>query len=240
MGVDPSAAADTIKNAFRHEIARYHPDKVVHLGQEFQEMAARRAAELTVAYKVLIDAAQRAEYDARLTDSSMEPPPPMPTGRGRFETERAGRDVILRRAVEVRIQGIVEGLYGKVQTPTVRGFDLALVPVARPRLIGAPPPRVLIKSLDTIEAASVNEAWSNAARARVHLGKSPVVALLVGTHLASPAEIHRMVETLSRQPGVANGPAEIAIVVVDTADFAARLPPGASPAVQKLVAALRA
>ena len=33
------APADEIKKAFRREIARYHPDKVQHLGQEFQEMA---------------------------------------------------------------------------------------------------------------------------------------------------------------------------------------------------------
>ena len=33
----------------RREIARYHPDKVQHLGPEFQEIAATRAAELTEA-----------------------------------------------------------------------------------------------------------------------------------------------------------------------------------------------
>ena len=37
---DADAPADEIKKAFRREIARYHPDKVQHLGQEFQEMAA--------------------------------------------------------------------------------------------------------------------------------------------------------------------------------------------------------
>ena len=48
LGLEPAADADTIKKAFRREIARYHPDKVIHLGAEFQEMAATRAAELTV------------------------------------------------------------------------------------------------------------------------------------------------------------------------------------------------
>ena len=55
LGLEPSADADAIKKAFRREIARYHPDKVIHLGAEFQEMAATRAAELTVAYKTLTD-----------------------------------------------------------------------------------------------------------------------------------------------------------------------------------------
>ena len=68
LGLEPTADADTIKKAFRREIARYHPDKVMHLGSEFQDMAATRAAELTVAYKTLTDAALRAEYDASLSD----------------------------------------------------------------------------------------------------------------------------------------------------------------------------
>src|ERR671913_403587 len=66
LALEPTADLEAIKKAFRREIARYHPDKVVHLGTEFQEMAATRAAELTVAYKTLSDPALRAEYDAAL------------------------------------------------------------------------------------------------------------------------------------------------------------------------------
>ena len=62
LGLEPSADSDTIKKSFRREIARYHPDKVAHLGGEFQEMAATRAAALTVAYKTLSDPALRREY----------------------------------------------------------------------------------------------------------------------------------------------------------------------------------
>ena len=50
-----------MKRAFRLQIARYHPDKVQHLGQEFQAMAAERAAELTEAYRVRTDDGRRAE-----------------------------------------------------------------------------------------------------------------------------------------------------------------------------------
>ena len=63
LSVEPSATAEEIKRAFRHEIARYHPDKVQHLGKEFQEMAASRAAALTEAYRTLMNAELRAEYD---------------------------------------------------------------------------------------------------------------------------------------------------------------------------------
>ena len=62
IGVDPTADAETIKKAFRREITQYHPDKVTHLGAEFQEMAAMRAAELTTAYKILFDPAGAREY----------------------------------------------------------------------------------------------------------------------------------------------------------------------------------
>ena len=44
LDVVPTAPADEIKRAFRREIAKYHPDKVQHLGREFQEIAAAKAA----------------------------------------------------------------------------------------------------------------------------------------------------------------------------------------------------
>jgi curved DNA-binding protein CbpA len=63
LSVARTAPADEIKKAFRREIARYHPDKVQHLGQEFQDMAAGIAADLTEAYRILMDPALRAKYD---------------------------------------------------------------------------------------------------------------------------------------------------------------------------------
>ena len=68
LGVDRAAPTDEIKRAFRREIARYHPDKVQHLGPEFQEIAATRAAELTEAYRILMDEAGRRRYDEQLAD----------------------------------------------------------------------------------------------------------------------------------------------------------------------------
>jgi curved DNA-binding protein CbpA len=68
LEVAPDATIDDIKRAFRREIARYHPDKVHHLGQEFQALAAERAAELTEAYRVLMDESLRAAYDEERRD----------------------------------------------------------------------------------------------------------------------------------------------------------------------------
>jgi curved DNA-binding protein CbpA len=79
LELPPSAGADEIKKSFRALIARYHPDKVQHLGKEFQDMAADRAAELTEAYRILSDAGRRADYDRTLDAAppaaAASPPP---------------------------------------------------------------------------------------------------------------------------------------------------------------------
>ncbi len=263
LGLEPSADTETIKKAFRREIARYHPDKVIHLGQEFQAMAATRAAELTVAYKTLTDETMRTQYDAKVSVAPPAPrtgPAPSPAAHSftasdapitdfgyeppqantrQFDSERAGRDAILRRAMTARVQVMVEGIYGKVETPPVRGFDLVMVPIKGPRLLGATPPRVLVRVVASADATAVNEAWSNAARARVHVPKSPLIVLLLTRNIAPQGELLRAVEVLSRQPKPADGPSEIAVVIVDTADWTARLPPGASAVVRKLADRLR-
>jgi hypothetical protein len=264
LGLEPTADADAIKKAFRREIARYHPDKVIHLGAEFQEMAATRAAELTVAYKTLTDAALREEYNASLAagtsppyvpetplsdpvGDAAAPHPPPPTledikretpsptgGKGRFASERADRDVILKRAITGRVRAIVEALYGKLETPAVRGFDLAMVPIAKPRFIGAPPPRVLVRVLDKVDGAAITEAHGAASRARVHSGKSPVAVLLFARQIAPQMEISKANEATARQRKAPDAPEEVAVVAVDIADWSCRLPPNCSAAVHKL------
>src|SRR5688572_927784 len=77
LGLPQQASADEIKHAFRREIAKYHPDKVQHLGAEFQSIAAVKAAELTQAYRTLSDIGLRADYDAQLgSDGGLDPEPP--------------------------------------------------------------------------------------------------------------------------------------------------------------------
>lgn len=73
-----TATAEEVKKSFRAQIARYHPDKVQHLGKEFQSMAADRAAELTEAYRILSDAGRRAEYDRAFAEGGGTPAAPAP------------------------------------------------------------------------------------------------------------------------------------------------------------------
>ncbi len=96
LEVSPTAPTEEIKKAFRLQIARYHPDKVQHLGKEFQAMASERAAELTEAYRILCDEKKRAEYDGTRAQSAStpaapagpsSPAPPPPAAAGAPESD---------------------------------------------------------------------------------------------------------------------------------------------------------
>ena len=100
LGVAPTASADEIKSAFRREIARYHPDKVQHLGQEFQEIAADKAAGLTQAYKTLSDESARVDYDAQLETGVVPPSPERPEPASQTEEPPARPEPTERPASE--------------------------------------------------------------------------------------------------------------------------------------------
>lgn len=49
-----TATEEEIKRAYRTLAARYHPDKVTHLGEEFQELAKKKFQDLQWAYETLL------------------------------------------------------------------------------------------------------------------------------------------------------------------------------------------
>ena len=53
LGVNRSASQGEIKKAYLSLANRYHPDKVLHLGEEFSEMAEMRFKEIQGAYQEL-------------------------------------------------------------------------------------------------------------------------------------------------------------------------------------------
>ncbi len=53
LGVDKNASQEDIKKAYRQLVNKYHPDKVAHLGDEFQKLADRRFKEIQQAYQIL-------------------------------------------------------------------------------------------------------------------------------------------------------------------------------------------
>jgi DnaJ like chaperone protein len=53
LGVARNASPDEIKSAYRRLAGQYHPDKVIHLGEEFRELAEKRFKEIQEAYQEL-------------------------------------------------------------------------------------------------------------------------------------------------------------------------------------------
>src|SRR4029079_8319549 len=154
LSVGQDAPADEIKKALRREIARYHPDKVQHLGKEFQEMAAGIAADLTEAYRILMDPALRAGYDEQLATRGADTPvppsagaaptpaPPRPPSPDPSPSEReptfsagpapapprptAGLEFVQRAAIS-KLRGAIEDQLTSAVPVMAPGFDIALV-----------------------------------------------------------------------------------------------------------------
>lgn len=51
FGVSRTADAETIKKAYRDLIAKYHPDRLHHLGEEFKGLAASKTTAINKAYE---------------------------------------------------------------------------------------------------------------------------------------------------------------------------------------------
>jgi len=55
LGVEKGTSPNEIKAAYRKLAARYHPDKVNHLGDEFKVLAEKRFKEIQEAYQELVN-----------------------------------------------------------------------------------------------------------------------------------------------------------------------------------------
>jgi DnaJ like chaperone protein len=53
LGIPSDADQKTIRKAYRNLVNQYHPDKVAHLGEEFQELAEKRFKTIQKAYEKL-------------------------------------------------------------------------------------------------------------------------------------------------------------------------------------------
>jgi curved DNA-binding protein CbpA len=253
LEISPTAGIEEIKRAFRVQIARYHPDKVQHLGQEFQDMAAARAAELTEAYRVLSDENGRAAYDRLLAESAMtehvparsataaagrptsEPHEPAATGGApdgpqTFSGERATRDQVLRKATASRFRRVLEALAGSYDASEAAGFDFAWMPKSRlfgrsrgPRLAGRLVPRV--------DGDSVAGAWADAGR---WAAKDEVCVFLMGSDLASAGELARAIADQRR-----SRPGRVTLIPVDARTWDAHLPTDAPVIVKTVLGRLK-
>lgn len=267
LGLARTADGDAIKKAFRREIARYHPDKLAHLGADFQDLAAVRARELTAAYSVLTNAELRAAYDATLPDRENADPRPVgfPESSSRQDawvpattdfrrpaapeattgTEAAARTdrprpsggAIIRRAALERVRSVVERSFGSHTVRAVAGFDLVCVPDGRRSLFRRTVHPTVFVRLVTLVDRGAVTDAWGAA-ARAGLDRKPWLLLLVGESLAPATEVARAVFELERRhPDLA---AAVSVAPVSLLDWSAQTPTAPPEAVQHLLTALKA
>jgi len=254
LEIAPNASADEVKKSFRAQIARYHPDKVQHLGKEFQSMAAERAAWLTEAYRILSDEGRRAEYDlawaeaagdttvpvtpprgAPPPDVGSEPPPsPTPPSRGtQFTAERATGDEFVRRATLSRLRTGIDAIAADYDEAQLRGFDLALTP--RTKLFGrSSNPRLLARFVPTVDRDALADAWARAATWG-DTKRDEVCVLLLGSALAPAAELAREITDQRRK----SRGAKVTVIPVDARVWDARMPLDAPAVAKALLAHLK-
>ncbi len=263
LSVAPGATIDDIKHAFRREIARYHPDKVHHLGQEFQALAAERAAELTEAYRVLMDEELRSEYDrergapdgAAATDPHAGRREPAPAPRA--DAPRAprpepdappaaqappkqappqARDTFVRRMSLTRFRDAIERALDGVTSMPARGFEASYLVKGKRSLFGkVVPERMLTAYVGNITADQVSTLGQQALAARGSATAVTVFAL--GDTLGSAADLSSAVTSLRRK-----APAGVTLIVVpvDVRDWTPMMPKDASPNARAVIRQLTA
>ena len=259
LEIASTANAEEVKRAFRSQIAKYHPDKVQHLGKEFQAMAADRAAELTEAYRILSDETRRADYDRALAENGAAAPvsaspkpsattaeaagpaaartpadaPAPPPRSSQFKQERATRDEFVRKATMGRLRVALEGV-GGYEEAQARGFDIALVPKSK-LFSRAKNPRLLGRFVSTVDREAVADAWGQAAK---WSGGDEVCVLLMGTSLAPAGELATEIGDQRRKHGNSGG-SKLVLIPIDTRDWDARMPLDAPDVAKTLLAKLK-
>jgi hypothetical protein len=248
LDVVPTAAADEIKRAFRREIAKYHPDKVHHLGAEFQQIAALKAAELTQAYKTLSDQSLRADYDAQLKSAEPAPagaavPPPSPAPPRESEpapepaTHRRGASDLVRKAAVQRFRQAVSREFGACEEQPIPGFDIMCAPPRSGFLARTAPPRLLARVVEQVDAAAVQESWTLAGRLKKDDHRDACL-FLMGASVAPAAELGRAINEQRRRPAPAG--TKVVVVPVNTRTWSAHIPTDAPPQVKAVLARLAA
>ena len=252
LTVAADAQGEDIKKAFRREIARYHPDKVQHLGPEFQEMAAGIAADLTEAYRILMDPALRAKYDEDLRGGAAAPaprspvrppepepvPPPVPSPEPHHVAPpraAAGADFV-RRASLSKVREAIADVLASAEPFPAHGFDIAVVTKPRKGLFKKAEEStcLAIKFVPFVDAAAVSDVWLLASKVRAH-GSADCTLLLLGQGLAPARDLAAAVSELRRKSRGA-GPL---LVPVDVRDWEALFPPETPGSVRSLIQRLK-
>ena len=261
LELPPTASPEEIKSAFRREIAKYHPDKVQHLGDEFQEIAATKAAELTRAYKTLTDPVARTEYDEAAESADGAPAASTPasssasrqprsapstshatptaepsSGASVFSQERAGANDLVRRATVMRFRNVLTGEFSQWEEQPLNGFEIACVP--KPAFWSLKlPPRVLGRFVAQVDGPAVTETWTMASRLPKDTQREFCVVFLMGPAIAPAGELAAAINEQRRKP--LNIGCKLIMVPVNTRTWSAHVPTDAPPVVKSLLTRLK-
>ena len=266
LEIAAGAPIDEIKKAFRLQIARYHPDKVQHLGKEFQSMAADRAAELTEAYRILSDEGRRAEYDRAVADAGglptsadAAPRPPQPAGYSQPSADQGeppptpppsstdrqtGPQFKQERAS--RDEFVRKATVGRLRQALAAvggGYDESevsgfdLACVPKKKIFASNKnPRLLGRFISRLDREAVADAWKEAAKWGVPGGED-VCVLLMGTSLAPAGELAgEIADQRKRQPRKGG---KLTLIPVDARVWDAHMPFDAPEIAKTLLARLR-
>ena len=265
LSLPPDAPADEIKKAFRREIGRYHPDKVQHLGREFQDMAANIAADLTEAYRILMDPELRAKYNEDLLGgapadqpatppppssaagaspqpqpppSASAPPPPASSFSGATAPPRPSSTAgvdFVKKASLSRFKDALEEVFGGADASHVSGFDVAVTSKS---------PRALFKKADErVRLLAKFVPLVDAAAVediwpkamKARAADVALCVLLMGPALAPSKDLAAAI-TEQRRRARQSGPV---LVPVDVRDWEALFPPDTPALVRTLIQRLK-
>lgn len=234
LGVGPHAPLDEIKRGYRTQMARYHPDKLQHLGQEFVDLAVRRATELTQAYEAVRRQREHPELESTVqatepdvTDGQAVSPPAASTDGG-FEDE------FLRSAALTAFGEAVRAVVGPVESRRVAGFEVAFASEAKRGFFqsSVPPFLLLARLVPDVDARAVEEAWRVAARQPGDADR--VRALFVmGPQLGPANELADAISAQRRRPIRAG--AGMFLVPVDLRTWRSLVPADAPAAIKAII-----
>jgi curved DNA-binding protein CbpA len=259
-----TASAEEIKRSFRTQIARYHPDKVQHLGKEFQSMAADRAAELTEAYRILSDPSRRAEYDRAVIEaggvtaespaaavtrehqgaaepripSEPSPAPPPPKGPG---TPSGGQFKEERATRDEFVRKATMSRLRQALEAVGGGYEegqlrgFDLALLPKRKLFGSNKnPKLLGRFVSQLDRDAVADAWLQALKWG-DTKTDEVCVLLLGTALAPAGELAGEIEDQRRK----SRGAKVTVIPVDARIWNAHMPRDAPAIAKTLIARLK-
>jgi curved DNA-binding protein CbpA len=263
LGIESTAPPEDVKHAFRVQIAKYHPDKVQHLGEEFQAIAAERTTELNEAYRILGNPERRADYDrhhplpapgagnvSAPATAAVESQPrsdrvestftqrrekTQQAGGERLTEERGSFDDVVRRATLGRFrQALAVAIGTGYAESQMTGFDVVSAP--KPMLFGRTRGPVLVaRFVSRVDADTIAQAWADASSGG-RAAHQQVLVFLIGVSVAAEGEVARAIADQRRRSG---GARDVTVVTVNANDWTARRPADSPPLVDKVLACLR-